>query len=362
MYPVLATPYPSATPRCYLVAALCVSVACLGSLCARAQGAPAWEAAAGDFRVTWNTSSATLVVLAAGFEHPMWESVPAVPFLSASGAAFTAPEFQGMYSVNLSTAWTTAGLCVTSVENGTQPTTAVVSGVLCLDRCTCDPASRRKAHSTWAFTLLFTAVSARELRFNASVHTPTAVALPAPNVLALQLASVKDEAFFGMGASYTHLNLKGLTVPVFTSEQGVGRGLQPVTFVLNEFKHGAGGNWHTTYSPVPHYVSSYNTSLYLTNTQYAVFDFGALGNTSVTVKVVVAPKPPDAANATVPAAWVSGSLLQAPSPLQVLYAHAHACVAAQPFGTRCNCDHDATTLLCFTCAAFYCARANVAGH
>ena len=275
---------------------------------------PAWTAWAGDFRVSWNASAESLVV-AGSTAHPIWASVPGQPFLMASAATFAAPEFEGMYSVNLSTAWTTAGLCVTAVDNGTRPDTAVVSGMLCLGQCVCAPElGTVHQQPVWGFTLSFTSQSAHELRFNASVHTANAAGAGGvnPNALSLQYASMEDEAIFGMGASYTHVNMKGLKVPVLTSEQGVGRGLQPVTFVLNEFKHGAGGDWHTTYSPVPHYVSSYNTSLFLTNTQYSVFDFGALGNTSIIVQVVHTTTPVDST-----CVWMSGGVLQAPSPLQV---------------------------------------------
>ena len=41
-----------------------------------------------------------------------------------------------------------------------------------------------------------------------------------------------------MGLQYTIWNFKGLKVPVITSEGGVGRGLEPLTELLNELREG----------------------------------------------------------------------------------------------------------------------------
>lgn len=60
------------------------------------------------------------------------------------------------------------------------------------------------------------------------------------NRLYLRYRSSKEEQFFGGGVQYTYVNLKGQSVPIFTSEQGVGRGLEPVTAILDRFSPGAG--------------------------------------------------------------------------------------------------------------------------
>ena len=62
--------------------------------------------------------------------------------------------------------------------------------------------------------------------------------------------AARGEAVFGGGLQYTHWNLEGRVLPVLIQEQGVGRGLQPVTALLDLFKHGAGGDWHTSYGGV----------------------------------------------------------------------------------------------------------------
>ena len=49
----------------------------------------------------------------------------------------------------------------------------------------------------------------------------------------LTLASTKDEGFYGTGEQLTHFNLKGQAIPIMVREDGVGRGLQPLTFFTN---------------------------------------------------------------------------------------------------------------------------------
>lgn len=86
-------------------------------------------------------------------------------------------------------------------------------------------------------------------------------------------SSSASEQVFGMGVQFTHFNLKGGCVPVFTQEQGIGRGLQPISFVLNVFAKYAAGSWPITYAPVAHFISSRFRSFYLTNSEFSVFDF-----------------------------------------------------------------------------------------
>ena len=58
-----------------------------------------------------------------------------------------------------------------------------------------------------------------------------------------------------MGLQYSEWNFKGKTVPLISDEAGVGRGIQPITFVQN--KHGGGGGSSTTsYAPAAQYITN----------------------------------------------------------------------------------------------------------
>ena len=90
---------------------------------------------------------------------------------------------------------------------------------------------------------------------NFSVH----IADKTFNRINLVYRSVKEEQFFGFGEQYTHFNMKGKKPFIFTEEQGIGRGDQPITFGAN-LTQGAGGNEYTSYAPMPHYITTNNRS------------------------------------------------------------------------------------------------------
>lgn len=121
------------------------------------------------------------------------------------------------------------------------------------------------------------------------------------NQVQLHYGCEDDEQFYGFGSQYSQLGMKGKRLPLFLSEQGVGRGLQPITDVLDLFTPGAGkflyidvitimvviymtyyvankllphagGSWYTTYTRVPFYITNYQRSLLLESLEYTVFD------------------------------------------------------------------------------------------
>ena len=73
------------------------------------------------------------------------------------------------------------------------------------------------------------------LLFNLSLSNASAY-----NQLQLTYGCEKDEQFYGFGAQYSKFNMKGERLPLFLSEQGVGRGYQPLSFILDLFSPGAG--------------------------------------------------------------------------------------------------------------------------
>lgn len=85
--------------------------------------------------------------------------------------------------------------------------------------------------------------------------------------------SEADECIYGCGEQFSALNLKGKRVPLWTSEQGVGRNKKEyVTFLLDKAHHG-GGDWYTTYFPQPTFVSSNSYYIHVGDSSYMEFDF-----------------------------------------------------------------------------------------
>ena len=98
-----------------------------------------------------------------------------------------------------------------------------------------------------------------------------------------------EENFYGMGEQYTVHGLNNYNTPVFTSEQGIGRGLQPLSTFINVGSklHNAAGNWHTTYTAIPHYISTDLRSVFVNDTRYMTFDFGKIEKGRLEVMLVL---------------------------------------------------------------------------
>lgn len=101
---------------------------------------------------------------------------------------------------------------------------------------------------------------------------------------------------YGFGAQYSAVNWVGERLELFSREQGVGRGDQPVTSILNRKAHYAGGSPQTTYTFVPYYLTrcvpscrdrhaltpahSGNRAVYFLNSEYTVFDLTMVSRSS----------------------------------------------------------------------------------
>ena len=116
-------------------------------------------------------------------------------------------------------------------ENGTRPGQGYPQVYFAGELC-------RKAY----FELVFQAANVTDgssnvthLLFNLSLSSASVY-----NQLQLTYGCEKDEQFYGFGAQYSKLNMKGVRLPLFLSEQGVGRGYQPLSFILDLFSPGAG--------------------------------------------------------------------------------------------------------------------------
>jgi len=80
-------------------------------------------------------------------------------------------------------------------------------------------------------------------------------------------------AIYGGGIQFSHCNLKGQKFPLLVEENGVGRGDKGPTFLAKLV--GASGNEHSTYAPLPFFMSSNQIAYQLTtpNNAYWEADF-----------------------------------------------------------------------------------------
>ena len=134
----------------------------------------------------------------------------------------------------------------------------------------------------------FTEIHAQALEVSAKIaeaspHEPYHRSCEA---LAMTLSSHNHERFVGLGTQTTLLNLNGHRFTTLSQEQGHGRGLQPLTWITNQFGKGTGGDETTSYHTVNHVLSNHLRSFWLYSERHAHFDF------SQPTTVTIAPTEP----------------------------------------------------------------------
>ena len=120
----------------------------------------------------------------------------------------------------------------------------------------------------------FRAIDEEQLAFSIEVENS--------NRVELRFAAETDEKIFGFGEQFSVLNMKGRRVPVLSQEPGIGRGVQPLTFVMEKFFQ-AGGSWHHSNAPAPHFISTSRQSMFLEEHAYSAFDFTRPEETRISI-------------------------------------------------------------------------------
>ena len=250
----------------------------------------AWDNETRVLKVVDSASTSTPFVRDA-VEKVLWASVPSEYFVAVSSGEWSAKERDGSFVVkthvqNKSTAQTIDNAVF---DNSTATPRLTLTGSLSQppqqqveqeQEQQTSSSSSVPVDDTTAYSLTFSCdpTYPAHLRFQVDIPNSSATTTTTTtsglqlNQVFLRYALDGDEAIYGFGHQYSYTNLRGRSVPVFSTEQGIGRGLEPITAILNTFGGGSGGNWHTTYSAVPQYVSSKMRSVFLENTEVAYFD------------------------------------------------------------------------------------------
>ncbi|KAJ3102569.1 hypothetical protein HDU97_000438 [Phlyctochytrium planicorne] len=188
-------------------------------------------------------------------------SVPNKPFIRAATGEDDFTEGYGTFKIIDHDFYMTETQTVESFElkNEDDVVCAVLSGKL----------TSLQAPVPIAYSLSFSSPSPAQLKFSVHIHDIE----DRFRKIFLTIASTSDERFFGFGEQLTHFDLKGKKVPIMVREDGVGRGVQPVTMVTNmAFGPYAGGDDVSAYKPVPFYITSKLNCLFLESSDYSMFD------------------------------------------------------------------------------------------
>lgn len=214
--------------------------------------APSGTYPVGKFNVVWDDDRKQLQVFHQDRpEKSVFETVAGQPFILAADGEGTFEEVRGLFFISDKRQFTCAEQKIRGIEN-------YGSAVSIFGDLGCD-------HNMWdlAFNLTFFDMDEHSLYFEINVG--------GANRVFLTYASPSDEHIMGFGTQFSFFDFKGKRLPIWVSEQGIGRGAQPITAGANATAR-AGGTWYTTYAPIPHYITSNMQSLMLNNHEYAIFD------------------------------------------------------------------------------------------
>ncbi|HOH28264.1 MAG TPA: alpha-glucosidase [Candidatus Hydrogenedentes bacterium] len=209
----------------------------------------------GAFSVVWTTEQGGCLEVRHrdAPERVLWATVPGTSFAAAGRGQERVTESRGSYKIKDALSRICTNQTIESIVQ--EPDRLLVKGML----------TGLRAAGTVGYVFSLESVGENQIAFALSLSDSTY------NRSWMTYASEPDEHFFGFGEQFSCFDLKGKRVPIVVQEQGIGRGLQPITFLVN-LVAGAGGSWDASYACVPHYITSKCRSLFLENSEYTVFD------------------------------------------------------------------------------------------
>ncbi len=208
----------------------------------------------GAFAISWGGSEvpALQIVQTAEPERILWSNETGVSFLTASIGRADVPESRGFFQIKETLLRCARNQVLSAFEYDE-------SHLALKGHFDDEPGS------TWE--LKFHQIDDAQLGIQASASFKKSRC----NRLCLSNTSHANEEFFGFGAQFTNLRMKGRRIPVLSQEPGIGRGIQPLTWVLETFFK-AGGKWWNSNAPAPMCLSTDLRGFCLENTEYSVFD------------------------------------------------------------------------------------------
>lgn len=183
----------------------------------------------GDFRLSW-VGDALEIRHSADPDRVLWSTLPGESLLQAARGEEVVQESRGLFRISDRL----RDVCAD------QTFESMASAGEALEIC-----GRLHCRSGEEISYRFTLRPAGEGRLIFS-----AVLEGAANRLYLTYGFDPEERFLGFGTQFSHFDLKGRWVPILVSEQGIGRGLQPLAWIVDAVA-GAGGDWHHSYAGVP---------------------------------------------------------------------------------------------------------------
>jgi alpha-glucosidase len=215
-----------------------------------------WQYSVGDFLVSWHgseLSDAQLTISSASNSSRVdWQSLSGQSFVLAADAVVKAKQGGSTKVIEVTnTACQGHSVESTSLKNGA----LTIAGTLDCSVMGGVP-----------YSLVFSAPDTGHLQFDLHVDHASI------GRTGLIFESAATERIFGFGEQYSAFDLKGRRVPIYVEEQGLARGAQPLSRLLDELAEGLAGEWHQTYAPVPYFMTTRPRAMVLENREFSIFD------------------------------------------------------------------------------------------
>ena len=199
----------------------------------------------GVFVIVWECSECHLQITEQQNEQAvLWENIPGKAFISTAIGQASVSESRGFFRIKEKKKG--ASQCQTLDTISEESESVELSGFLDIN-------------SEIRWTMKLTGLDERQLRIEIGVGSSSV------NRIQLCFGTNSNEKFFGFGEQLSRLNMKGARIPVLSQEPGIGRGVQPLTWLMNSL-FGAGGSWYNSSAPAPYFISTNNRAFCLENT------------------------------------------------------------------------------------------------
>lgn len=256
------------------------------------------------FQLTWSGPTNQVVILQNNTD--IWSTNPHQNFLSARPGRDSIVGEGGNFKITPTDAPLCSGMNVTKVEYQYWDNSLICHSVALRGNLLgCGDSLKGSIGGTFSAYFWVPKDLPDRVAFQIDVAPASNSKAPLTSI-SVTFKSSAEEDFYGLGAQASFASLKNQSIPVFSREQGMGRGDQPNTLIQNLVGFFAGGDQFTTYTAIPQYISTKGSAFYLSknSTSYANFDFTK----------------PDRVSVHYDELSVSGQLLQAGSMLDAISA------------------------------------------
>jgi hypothetical protein len=191
----------------------------------------------------------------------VWQTLPNLPFVKIGNASLPRPPIlDGNFQMEENILYETITQTIDSIDSSSDTSKIMFMGSVS------DIELSVVVEYTFTLSVSFFSMSQLQFDLQISPHCP-----PEMNRLFLSYWAEENETFHGFGESFTDFKMNGRRIPILVSEQGVGRGTEPITTYLNSGTEGVGGHWYTTYCPKPLYLTSSNRSVIFENSEVIIY-------------------------------------------------------------------------------------------